>query len=311
MRTIARAYPVIGMIVMIISVSATGATAQVTQAAVRSAVRSFAETGEARVIRTATTNAFPFGAEIPVLRCAPLRTCKVLLNGDEEYLGHVAGDTERWFIQETVGPGGVSLIVIKPRECNVTTDVTVTTSKRIYDLLADAPSCDDGDENPDLPYTPLVEFYYPNEFITEAVDAQERARDARRTQVASSDERVVPGAAVSSARPVATAPGMVDPTSLHFAYDWRRDPEYPWVPEQVYDDGLHTFIRLPAAARRHEQPILFEVAPDGSLSMINYHITPMDSGDVFTVDRVIERAVLTTSGGGERARRLLITRKER
>jgi type IV secretion system protein VirB9 len=68
------------------------------------------------------------------------------------------------------------------------------------------------------------------------------------------------------------------------------------VPAHVFDDGEHTYIALPAAARLGEMPLLFAVAAGGQLTLINYHL----DGETLVADRVLEHAVLVV--GAAKAR---------
>jgi type IV secretion system protein VirB9 len=59
------------------------------------------------------------------------------------------------------------LIVAKPRECDITTNLVLATDRRLYDLTLDAPPCRGRSTNPQQPYVRHVRFYYPDEMIAQ------------------------------------------------------------------------------------------------------------------------------------------------
>ena len=127
----------------------------------------------------------PYGYASATLRCAPLRVCAVELARGEQVLHVATGDSERWAVQPAAsGAGGATpLLFVKPTACNLTTNLVVTTDRHVYQLLLDSPPCEDAADrgyNPHLPYTPLVRFYHPNEFVETWSRANARASEARR-----------------------------------------------------------------------------------------------------------------------------------
>lgn len=106
------------------------------------AVEEYRRTGEARTIQQSAYVAYPYGHSQPTLTCAPLRACVIELEPGEAVLGLVSGDTERWIIGQTLaGPGGATpLVVVKPTDHDLTTNLLVTTDRRIYELTLDAPA---------------------------------------------------------------------------------------------------------------------------------------------------------------------------
>ena len=138
------------------------------------AVEEYRRTGEARTIQQSAYVAYPYGHSQPTLTCAPLRACVIELEPGEAVLGLVSGDTERWIIGQTLaGPGGATpLVVVKPTDHDLTTNLLITTDRRIYELTLDAPpaprrgrrgtaSRNSSEENPQGLYTRRIRFYYP------------------------------------------------------------------------------------------------------------------------------------------------------
>jgi type IV secretion system protein TrbG len=274
--------------------------------------RGYRRTGAAPTVEIAdqgrgTVSLVPFGHGKPILRCAPLRACAVELEPGELILSTSLGDAERWLVQSaTAGPGArTPLLVVKPTACDLSTNLVVSTDRRIYELALDSPPCHgadlggisggtaggtpastagatagsgaEGAYNPHLPYTGLVRFYYPDDLVRRWTDQEARAREQDDAQAA-------------ARTPLAPAARLAH---LNFDYAWDRSRRWPWVPAQIFDDGEHTYLVLPPAARLAELPILLAVEPGGALALITYHL----EGQTLVADRVLDRAVLLVGHG--------------
>jgi type IV secretion system protein VirB9 len=250
--------------------------------------RAYRRTGTAATVEVGERGAValvPFGHGRPVLRCAPLRACAVELEAGEIVLATSLGDGARWLIQAAAaGPGArTPLLVVKPTACDLSTNLVVATDRRIYELGLDSPPCrnadsgDGGAYNPHLPYTGLVRFYYPDEMVHRWAE-QERVARQQAAEQAAGRTPLAPGARLAH---------------LNFDYSWDRGKRWPWVPAQVFDDGLHSYLVLPPAARLAELPILLGVEPGGGLALLTYHL----DGQTLIADRVLERAVLVVGHG--------------
>ena len=121
----------------------------------------------------------------------------------------------------------------------------------------------------------------------------------------SSAEAVAASAAAEEARNRIPLAATVPLTELNFRYRWQRS-RFPWEPETVFDDGEHTYIRLPAAAKRHPTPILLLLRGRGASDLLNYTYRPGPAGTAyFVTDRVLDRAALVI-GTGRGQRRLTL-----
>lgn len=196
-------------------------------------------------------------------------------------LGKSTGDSERWAIAVTsAGPRGrTPLVVVKPATCDATTtNLLLSTDRRIYDVTLDSPGCrkadggEDGGVNPKAPYTRLLRFYYPDDLVTTLANAEEMERRSAET-----DAR--------NRMPLA-APAPL--TSLNFDYRWDSSRGFPWAPLQVFDDGAHVYIHFPREARDREAPLLFLLDEKGATGVLNYAVR----GDFYVTDRVFRRAAL-------------------
>jgi type IV secretion system protein VirB9 len=243
------------------------------------ATRAYQASRIARTVVQGNFLTFPYGHSQPTLTCTVLRACVIELEPGEIVLTRISGDTERWEISPApAGPDGRTvLIVVKPRDCDITTNLVLATDRRLYDLTLDAPPCRGRSTNPQRPYVRHVRFYYPDETI---------ARWAKPPDPA----------------PVRIAPDVL---SLNFGYRVKKDRQFPWRPAQVFDDGARVYIKLPEEARHAEAPVLFVLEADGSKVLINYSVT---GGDTYVTDRLFDRAVLVAGIDGKE-RRVRIERK--
>jgi type IV secretion system protein VirB9 len=253
--------------------------------------RAYRATGNAALVQVGDRGAavlVPFGHGRPVLRCAPLRACALELEPGELVLATSLGDGERWLVQSAAaGPGAQTpLLVVKPTACDLSTNLVVATDRRIYELALDSPPCrgadagESGAYNPRLPYTGLVRFYYPDDLVRRWSD-QERLARRQAAELAAGHTPLAPAARLAQ---------------LNFDYSWDRARRWPWVPSQVFDDGEHTYLVLPPAARLAELPILLGVEPGGGLALLTYRL----EGNTLVADRVLERAVLVVGHGKPR-----------
>lgn len=239
-------------------------------ASIASATRDYRSTGVARVVTEGNFITFPFGHSQPTVTCARLRACVVELEAGEIVLSRIAGDLERWEIAPAPSgaDGRTTLVVVKPRDCDLTTNLVLATDRRIYDLTLDSPPCrgsaSRASTNPQESYVRHVRFYYPDETVAQW------------------------------SRPAAP-PVRNDLTQLHFDYEVRRDRQFPWQPAQVFDDGAHVYIKLPDSARHGEAPALFMVAADGNRTLLNYNLI----GDTYVTDRLFDRGVLVADIDGK------------
>lgn len=235
-------------------------------------VREYQRTGRAGVLRQSTVMVFPFGHSQPVLACAPLRASVVELEPGETVLGLVAGDTERFAVEQTTtGPNGrTPLVLVKPLAYDVTTNLVVSTDRRVYHVTLDsAPRRGRGEgDNPQPRYARHIRFYYPDDASA--------------------------GTSAQTARPVVptTALGTGESASLdelHFGYAVTGDVALVRSVERVFDDGVHSYVKLKREATRGgEIPVLYVLGPSGEREILNY----VYRGGYYVTDRAFDEAEL-------------------
>ena len=247
------------------------------------ATREYRERGIARAVTQGNFVAFPYGHAEPILTCTVLRACIIELEAGEAIVNEpIAGDHVRWIIAGAKsGPAASNtLVVVKPKDCDITTNLVIPTDRRIYDLTLDSPPCKartgsvSSTTNPQQPFVRHVRFYYPDDEAG----------------------RIMSGFASSPAKRDAV-PGVV-PERLNFDYRVKKDRKFPWAPAQVFDDGAHVFIKLPPSARTSVAPVLFALEDDGTRTIINYAVRD----DLYVADRTFRRGVLVIGDGKKEQR---------
>lgn len=276
--------------VTVVSATTPSGTATV---ASRSGVRSVA----VRVNGSDAVTVVPFGRRETVLICTVLRACVVELEQGEVLVNEpVAGDQARWIIAHArAGPaGGDALVVVKPKACDVTTNLILSTNRRIYDLDLDSPSCagyGGSATNPKREYMRHIRFAYP-------VDSGIATRRVTRAVVADC-ARHDADPATSPPHPLNREYGVVRARRGPFGWFGEQPLDFPWVPTAIGDDGAHVYITLPREARQHAAPVLYAVESDGSRTLVNY--TMRDT--VVATDRTFRRGLFVIAAG-EREQRL-------
>lgn len=237
---------------------------------ITAATLDYQSSGVARTVIAGNFVTFPYAHSQPTLTCSVLRACVIELQAGEIVLSRIAGDTERWEV--TPAPAGqdgrTALIVVKPRDCDITTNLVLATDRRLYDLTLDSPPCRAGSTNPQQQYIRHVRFYYPDETVAQWAKPAEPA-------------------------PIRVAPDVL---SLNFRYEVKKDRKFPWLPDQVFDDGARVYIKLPHKAQQSAAPVLFVLEEDGSRTLVNYSLVGTDT---YVTDRLFDRAVLVGSAGGK------------
>jgi type IV secretion system protein TrbG len=223
---------------------------------------------------------YTFGASLPTIVCAPLRVCVLELEPGEKLIGepHI-GDSVRWSIAPATTGGPellTSMIVIKPKQAGLDTNLLVPTDHRAYYVrLISKPE----------EYLARVAFSYPDDDVSKwkihlAQQEQRRKQELENSRI----------------EPVETM------ENLYFDYRVTGGDEN-MRPVRVVDDGKKTFIQMPAGAAVRETPVLVVLGPEGKPEMVNYRV----KGNLYVVDRLFERGALLL-GVGKRQRRAEIVR---
>jgi P-type conjugative transfer protein TrbG len=222
-----------------------------------------------------------YGAGLPVVTCAPLKICVVELEPGEKLTGAPnIGDSIRWDVSAaSVGAGAnaVAMIVLKPRAPGLDTNLLVSTDRRAYylRLVSDAEK-----------YVARVGFEYPPDPAGQKwLKATENAQSRR-------DEEFK----AAQIAPIETLENLNS--------NYRVSGDKGLRPVSVVDDGRKTYLKMSPSVGPRETPVLMVHGQAGD-EVVNYR----PKGDVYIVDRLIDRAVLVL-GVGKHARRAEIVREE-
>ena len=169
-----------------------------------------------------------------------------------------AGDTTRWTVAATrtgMAPNESIVLIVKPLEADLETNMTVTTNRRLYSVIL---------KSNERTYMPLVAWLYPQD---EARAQQEQLAHAAQVE--------------AEAEPLA-----VDPDKLNFNCAISGS-HVPWAPLRVYDDGTKTYLQMSPEMGSFEAPALFVLEKNDPL-LVNYRV----KHSLYIVDRLFDRAQL-------------------
>lgn len=227
---------------------------------------------------------YAYGGGLPTVVCAPLRVCMIELQAGEKIVGepHI-GDAVRWNISPALygrGDEATSVIVLKPQEPGLDTNLLVTTDRRAYYLRLLSKAQD---------YVSRVAFAYSDDDSARKWQQHIVEQRAQATDVKRSAELM---------------PAMIAVEKLNFSYSIRGGNEHI-RPVRVYDDGSKTYIQMRPGMQHREAPALMVLGSDGKGEMTNYRVREQ----TYVVDRLFERAQLVL-GAGKKSQKVEITREQ-
>jgi len=226
---------------------------------------------------------YAFGAGLPVVVCAPLRVCIIEMQPGEKIVGEPQiGDAVRWNVAPAMygtGDQATSVIVLKPQDTGLDTNLLITTDRRAYYLrLVSKPN----------DYVARVAFRYPEEDNNQKWQQHLAEQDAA--------ER-------TAKREAQVSPAIIAVEKLNFSYSITGGNEHI-RPMRVFDDGSKTYIQMQAEMQNREAPVLVVLGTDGKGEMTNYRVRDQ----TYIVDRLFDRAQLLL-GAGKKAQKVEISRE--
>ncbi len=224
---------------------------------------------------------YSFGAGLPTIVCAPLRVCMIELQAGERLVGepHV-GDAVRWNISPAAygtGDDSTSVIVLKPQQAGLDTNLVITTDRRAYYLRLISKSTE---------YVARAAFAYPADEARkwQQVLAAQKARESQPRRAAE------------------VLPAVITIEKMNFAYSVKGGEE-SLRPVRVFDDGAKTYLQMRPDIQHREAPALLVVGANGMAEMVNYRV----QNQVYIVDRLFDRARLIL-GAGKKSQKVEIIR---
>jgi len=169
-----------------------------------------------------------------------------------------AGDTARWTIAATRSgspPNETTVLIIKPLEADLETNMTITTNRRLYTVVL---------KSSEHTYMPLVGWLYPQDAAREL--AAESANLKKREEE--------------------SEPLTVAPDQLNFNCTITGS-QVAWRPLRAYDDGSKTYLQMSPDMQSYEAPAIF-VMEGKTPVLVNYRV----KRSIYIVDRLFDRAQL-------------------
>lgn len=220
-----------------------------------------------------------FGATMPTIVCAPLKTCDIQLQPGERITkkGVHIGDPVRWDVSPALSGEGdrqVTHLVVKPSDVGLSTTLVVATDRRTYHMSLASRKTD---------WTPAVNFDYPEQ-VQDEWDSYYARQEAEKAQK--------------------TLGNGLNIDNLDFNY--RVSGSAPFKPVRVYNNGIKTIIEMPASVNARELPTLM-VVNAGEKEVVNYRYR----NNKFIVDQLATGIILITGVGSHQQSILISYQGER
>jgi len=181
---------------------------------------------------------YAYGQSHPTITCAPLHICTVELMDDEHITNLSLGDSVRWLVQPTTA-GKQPIVVIKPTEPGLITNLVVTTDAgRVYYMTLASKKTD---------YVPIVSFYDPQKLV---INVQQQANQAAQQEI---------DAAAKIKNAVVSPLGNIDPSNLDFDFTCKGDRN-DLKPVRVFAGDGHTYLQMSPDMKFTDAPAIFNTS---------------------------------------------------
>jgi len=249
----------------------------------KKAYQQYLKTGKTPNIITDSFEQFAYGfGKQPVIAANPLSLTVISLELGEKVTNVSSGDPLRWSYSLAYSGQDKSRqahVMVKPSQTDISTDLVITTDKRLYTLHLTAPS---GGK-----YARNIRFWYPQ-------DIQEYWSNHNSEQL----QKIT-----KEKEDIVVATPNINLNTLNFNYRIASDGWYSpsWKPVRVFDDGTHTYIQFPENMNSRDMPALFILNGDNK-DLVNYRA----KSPYFVVDKIFSKAALI-SGVGSNQAKVIIT----
>lgn len=240
--------------------------------ALERAFHQYMKTGKAPNIMTDGFVKYAYNsAQQPIVKTTPFQETVISLQPGERFTSISSGDPSRWSYSVAVSGSGAHQqqnVLVKPSAPNISTNMIITTDRRIYNLglvSADEQSI-----------TKNISFWYPEEMLGHVNEANLKHENTEK---------------------VADVPD-INIHSMNFSYSitcgvFCQNPD--WKPTRVFDDGTHTYIQFPHSISSQDMPALF-VLTGHSKELVNYRF----KAPYFIVDKIFNKATLVLGVGNNK-----------
>jgi P-type conjugative transfer protein TrbG len=201
----------------------------------------------------------------PLLVCTPRYVCDIALDGGESVLNMAIGDSARWVIAGgQSGPSGtVPHVFVKPMKPGLDTNLVITTTKRVYDVLL---------RSTETTKDARISFFYADEDAAAKAVIADRQRSAIESVIAGTPQ--------------------VGPDQADTKY--KVSGETTLLPDKVFNDGLRTFVVWKALPS--ELPTVATIGKDGSAQATNFRVV----GSSYIIDGVNPNYDLVIAASADR-----------
>lgn len=215
---------------------------------------------------------FAYGASLPTVVCAPLYACTLKLQPGEVIQQVDVADNVRWSVAPSAigsGDSQTSVLIIKPKDSNLETNMTISTDRRLYVVKLLSRLKD---------WMPLATFNYPEDTQAAWEKYNQQVKSYNASNIMQNGQNV---------------------SSLDFNFKVSGDSA-TWKPLRVYTDGSKTYIQFSEKVTQSNDnlPVLLAVGSDKKEQIINYRLV----GDRYVVDNVIQHAILLSGVGRKQTR---------
>ncbi|MCR5536979.1 MAG: P-type conjugative transfer protein TrbG [Succinivibrio sp.] len=212
----------------------------------------------------------------PTIVCQVLRLCDIALERREQITSVMLGDTVRWNVNQFKTGSGDNLVQhlsIKPLAVNLTTSLVIGTNRRAYHLILKSSASQNMTQ---------VSFTYSDNLI----NLPER------------EEGAVPQRASERASRARSA------ALVELDTEYLVEGSSELTPEQVYNDGRHTYIKMPMRIRQYKMPALLSISQEGGLfsSERRENLNYRTHGTTYMLDTIPPHLVLLLDTGDEEKR---------
>ena len=225
------------------------------------ALKQFASTGKAPIVKHAGFVEFPFGEVQPVLNCQQNYGCDIELQAGEQVKAVILGNETLWDYlvwesnQETAP---VSHVTIGPRVAQSTSNAIIGTNRRTYHLELLSTTKSD--------YTRSAKFYYPRERLREFQARQNKEQKAEAKQQQRQATKGLP------------EQGALPYQYVSFGWEIDAGDDLSWKPVRIFDDGAHIYLQFPENVVFEDFPGVYAPTENGGLMQPIWRTVKPDKG---------------------------------
>ncbi len=268
---------------------------------IQAAVKEFATTGKAPIVKRAGFVQFPFGEVQPMLNCQQNYGCDIELEAGEQVKAVILGNEPLWDYlvwESNQQSQSVSHVTIGPRVSQARTNAIIGTDRRTYHLELISTTKSD--------YVRSAKFYYPRERLRE-FQSRKRKQELVEGRKASAGKReqILQDISQSGGLPY-----------QYVSFGWEiTGGKVSWKPLRAFDDGAHIYLQFPESVVFEDLPGVYAPTSDGQLAQPVWRTVKPDEkrsrekGTYIMIDGMFEELQLV--GGFRGKQQTVVIKKKR